>query len=494
MHRNDRAVSAVVGIALLFGMVAVVSIGLLVMAGASSESLQHESANERAEQAFTELGSEMAATVADGDAASGVNLDVGDTGAIAQADTGSIVVESDGLETPLNETFGTIEYTGEDGTTIAYEAGAVFRETGNETRVVQHPPAHYDVTSETLTLPIVDIADGGDLSSGDLTLEHRESTPHAEATVVEDEHVDVTIQSDYYLGWKEHFQGQAGDTSVRAVDHENDTIEVRLGHLEIDEAIERSMVLADGFGDAGNPGIEDEEYVIATMPEIDAVIEDMFADAEAGTFAEDVTEVGVLDGTGPDLEAGVYYADAVHLTENLAADLTDGNVTLLVDGNVTVDEQLAVTNWTDDSALKLYTNGHVDVDTGEICVEPCGEDTASSPMQIFASSDSHVSIGTGESAFEGLLYAASNDDFEGPNVVHEEGQCDAQVCMHSRIDFFGAVIGNSVDVQGGQGSIDFAYDESLADANVELHPEQYTLPPQLTYLNVAHHEVDVRDG
>ena len=500
--RNSRAQSTILGLVLLIGIVAMASVGILLHASQSTADVQQETENERIESAFVELSQTMGTTSATGDTTELVDFAAGEHGAVVKKDAGYIHIE--GGDVDENLSIGAIEYVGDDGTRIAYQAGGVFRETGNQTQIVSAPPVHYHAATETFTFPVSTVSGETTLDSGEISVRHVQTNPHRDANVIRDDSVRITIESPYYRGWQEYFERQAGDVSVRNVTHperegEAGTVEVMIGYLEIDEAFQEGMIVGseDGYQGQGNPNVTEDDWDVAPMPELDDLIEMMVSDAQEDTFQDGIDE-HYDTFTGGTLEAGAYYADEVDLEDDLVADLEDGNVTLIVDGNVTAHGG-SITADTDgtDNEFSIWTLGHVSVDSGDVCVDECPEDEPdpeelnASQLQVYGSSESHVSIGPGSSTFEGAVYVASDEDIT-ENHAHRTGggQCSSQVCILSDIGYYGAIVASSIHVQGGGGSIDFMYDPKLAD--IDIHPKGYGLPPQLTYLNIAHHELDVR--
>ncbi|WIV67943.1 DUF7289 family protein [Natrialbaceae archaeon AArc-T1-2] len=496
---DERAQSAVLGVVLLIGVVAIASVGLLMLAAETTESLEQDAENERIEQSFVELSQTMASTAATGDTTEVLDFAAGEHGAVVKKDTGNIHLEGGDVDTNLS--IGAIEYEADDGTRVAYQAGGVFYETGNQTRLVSAPPVHYDSATETFSFPVTTVSGETSLSSGEIAIKHDRTDPHRNATVVEDDSVTITIESVYYRGWQEYFERQAGDASVRNVTHpeadgEPGTVEVMVGYVEIDEAFEEGLIVGDddGFSEQGSTGLSDDDWDAAPMPELDEMIEMMVEDAKSGSYEGGIDE-DLETYEGGTLTSGSYYADEVDLDEELTAELEDGNVTLIVDGNVTVDDAaIDVDPAGTNNEFSIWTTEHVDVSSQDACVNDCpdsAEDADASQLQIYGTSDSHVSLGPGTSTFEGAIYVAGDDDPD-ENVVHDtgEGQCSSQVCIHSDVDFYGAIVASSIHAQGGEGSIDFGYDSDLAD--IDIYPKGYQLPPQLTYLNVVHHEVDVK--
>ena len=477
----ERSQSTLIGMVLLVGMVATLSFSFFLVAGEAVTEVEQQSEEERVEGAFVELSQQLHTASSSEDVSRTIDLDVGQNGAVVREETGVINVTSGDLPNDAIDdlTIGTIEYESDDGTTMAYEAGAVFREKGNETRVVSAPSIHYDTVTKTLTLPVVTATGEEELGSGDVTFTHNETKTFQNASVVENESVTIHIESDYYRGWEEFFRTQAGDTSVREVDHENRTIEVQVGYLDVDEAYEDGILVSENFDDFDNADVEDGTVRKGSMPELDSVIDEMVADHQGAAAPSD-------SGT----EAGdtTYFTDELHIDENdeLTFETSDGNTTVIVDGNITVEGDLVADPETTDNELKIYTTEHLDIEGGNVSVE----NGNAGQLQVYGTSNTHVGIGPGGSSFEGTIYAPRDEPWGNKdNEVFHQGQCQEQVCMQSNVEYTGALIASSTNVHSA--SVTFTYDTALEDNDISLYPESYSLPPQLTYLNVAHHEVEV---
>ncbi|WP_230198564.1 DUF7289 family protein [Halopiger goleimassiliensis] len=488
IRRDDRRVdlpsrgqSAVLGMVLLIGMAATISVGLFFVASDAATSLEQESEQERIETAFVEMSQELTTTTMTADSPRSIDLDVGQDGAVVREDSGWINVTSDALaEGDLTDmTIGTIEYVGSGGTTIAYESGAVFRETGNETQLVSTPRIHYTHETNTLHLPVITTVGEDHLSSGDVTFATNRTEPFRNVNVVENESVTITIHSDYYRGWERFFKNEAGDTSVQDVDHDNRTVEIEVGYLDIDQAYEDGIVVSENFDGFDNADVEDGSVRHGTMPELDEVIEEMVEEEQAD--ADPISSSDTAKGNG------TYWTDEeLYIGDELEFDLSEGNATLIVDDDITIEGELRAVPGGTDNELKIYTTGNLDIEGGHVSV--VGGETAQ--LQVYGTSETHVGIGPGSSSYTGTMYVSREAEWgDKDNEVFHQGQCQEQVCMQSNVEFTGALIAASTNVHSA--SVDFEYDEALRDSDIDLYPDEYTLPPQLTYLNVAHHEIEV---
>ncbi|WP_255191489.1 DUF7289 family protein [Natronobeatus ordinarius] len=485
---SSRGQTALLGLVLLIGIVAMASVGILLYASQSTADVQQETENERIEGAFVELSQTIGTTATTGDTIELIDFSAGEKGAVVKADTGEITIEGG----TINETFrvGAIEYRGDDGTRIAYQAGGVFREAGNETQIVSAPPLHYDAAAETFTFPIIKVEDEDRLDTGDVTISHQHTDPHRDASLVKDDTVTITITSEYYRGWAEYFERQAGATVVRSVDaHEGSdegTVVAELGYLEIEHAFSEGAVYATDFHDQHD---NVEEYEQAAFPPIDSIIDDIINRTETGTFfGEPVQNLSTVE-EHHELEAGVYLTDGIEESGHLEFDLSDGNATVVVDGDIRADGQTITVNedtWRENRSVKIYVSGDYDAEnSGDVCVEPCEENVSAQVIQIYGTSESKFDFGPGGSSrFEGVIYAGgTNEDWE------QRQNCEMQVCILSNPDLYGSIVASSVSVHAE--AVEFEYDESLRDAEFDIYPDPTLLPPRITYLNIAEHVVDV---
>src|SRR6056297_862924 len=136
MNRSDRAVAPVVGYVILFGLVGIASISLLVAGSGFVADSQQQMEQERVEQSFTELSQRIETEAASPDMGAVAELDAGDHGAITRNNTAFMEVSADNLNKDITVNIGTIEWTNDAGTTVAYQGGGIFRNPGNDTQVI----------------------------------------------------------------------------------------------------------------------------------------------------------------------------------------------------------------------------------------------------------------------------------------------------------------------------------------------------------------------
>ncbi|SEW09169.1 DUF7289 family protein [Natrinema salifodinae] len=498
---SARGQSTLIGVVLLIGMVATISVGVLLFAGDAMSAAEQQSEREQVEQSFVELSQKMSTTSTNDDVPQAMDLAVGQNGAVVMTDTGKLQIE--GGNVSENISIGAIEYEGNDGSRIAYQAGGVFSETGEETRVVSAPPITYSAETETLTLPVVNIGDEEDLHSGDVYINHNKTDPLHDATLVENDSVTITVTSQYYRGWEEYFEQQGGPTAVRDVKTypNNDTGVVRaeFGYRDISDAFRTGAIYANDFNASNGVDIDENMTEQAAFPplseEIDRLINET-APPDGELDGEKVTYLGEVTERNDSVSDGVYFAEEIKENGHLDFSLSEGNATLVVNGSISSDDKekmITVSDYEDGNSLRVYVKGDYNARNGGktcVTVEGCEVNEDATVIQMTVSSNSEIDFGSGGKArFEGVLYAGGTDE-----NWSKRSSCKDQVCFHSNPSFYGSLVASSVDLQGGGGSIDFEYDEDLQDADIDVYPDPSSLPPQLTYLNIAEHKVDVKNN
>lgn len=525
MTDGDRGQSSVLAVVLLVGIVAVGSIGVVVIGLSSTAETRENAELQRVETSFVQLNKEVD-TVAYGDGGRRtVDLAVDDRGAVRKSDAGRIVISSSESGELVNETIGALVYT-RDGVTYAYQAGGVWREQGGNATMVAAPEMRY--RDATLTLPIPRLTGPTTLRGDRISVQKtRTLSPINDVQLVTGELVTVTITSDYYQGWADYFRSMTGAVAVET-DATNRTVTVHLGQPDIAGSFDGGVVATGGadadvsVGTAGNAYVDGpvsaegnvtvgpgggtyvsgsvEEGVSSGLQPLDDAIAAKFRTARSDA---DTIDVDPEHSAGTvTLQGGETYLDDDDLDlsgggDRIEADLSTGNVTLLVDGNVSAlsGAEIVVTNWSGtDNALRIYTNGSLTLSNAEIHV--AGATTNASHLQIYGRSDMLVGIGNGGGTYlEGTVYAPRRT----PELSSGEtnwaypsgsGNCDGwDVCIATGSPtVHGSIVAGPTKV--GQ-STQFVYDDQLADVDPTLDLDSGALPPPITFLHVSVHEVEV---
>jgi hypothetical protein len=240
-----RGQSEVLAVVLLFGLTVLGTVTIVAVGSDSLDQTETEAELQRAEHAMTTFDSESVLVALDESEVKRVPL--GDSGGgqySVSEDAGWIRVThhnhtSSGStsETIYNRTLGAVTYRN-DGRTIAYQGGGVWRSDGEGSVMVSPPEFHY--RSETLTLSSIHVRGSGHVSGtahATVTSERNrtrifpnetlyQGTTKQYANPVQNGMVEVTVRSEYYQGWATYFRARTqGEVSV---DHGNETTVLEL--------------------------------------------------------------------------------------------------------------------------------------------------------------------------------------------------------------------------------------------------------------------------
>ncbi|TMT87368.1 hypothetical protein E2L06_12560 [Haloterrigena sp. H1] len=422
-------------------------------------------------------------------------FNAGEKGAIVKTDTAYINISSDGFNKSIP--VGAIEYEGDEGTRIAYQAGGVFRETGSETQVVSVPPINYNERNSTVSFPIIELSEENDISSGDISITRINTTPHPEMTYVEQSTIKMNITSEYCVGWENYFKRQTEKSQGQAIrescsEGDDDTVRVELGRMDLPKGtFEDGIVANDVSGDDDDMDItEKEDY---SPPVVDDIVDQMITDMDPDKN-ENVTSIENVSGSTA--TSGTYFTENKTLTNDLTFNLSDGNATLVVKGDLDIDgSTFSVKNWEQpdqNHTLQIYVEEGLHIDGGgsKMCVDPCTSGNIDPEyLQVYGKSDAHLAIGTGDSSFEGLIYAPSEEPFSPENrYINKNGQLVTQ----SNADIYGSIITSSAHIQSNAPK--GMYDPSLKNFNPQMNPQGYVFPPHLSYLHITEHTIEVKNN
>ena len=516
---SDRGATPVIAIVLMIGMVGLLAMAIFVAGGALVDATAQSAESDRAAQGFVQLGADVSDLTGNEADRSTSTLDLGGSGGtVATEDDATFSLVTSGQEEPIAEvSVGSIEYH-QDGERVAYQAGGVWKQEGEATRMVSAPQMSYRAGS--LTLPVIDLDGAAAVDQDEVVLEHRASTaPLQDRSTVEGEMVTLVVESAYYDGWASFFEQRVGESAV-LVDHDQQRVEVNLGQPLLDGGYDNAVYAAgdvtltatgciEGTVTIGgdleeSPQCQDVETENATDGEGPSPID------EAVTLAVELasehgTELDNESLDGQTLTNGTYYVDGdLHLdNEELELDVTDGNVTVVVDGHVAIDNSRIEVTGTEDSGdvVQVYSTGDVAIGGGSGGIvndaDPM-EDEAGS-FQLFGTSEMVFGLGQGE--YVGTLYAPREDPANRTNEAAERYglgnamACDdidgepPDVCIgQGDVHFIGSIVSGHVAVEQ---SATVTWTESLEDVETRFTLDGVVLPPELTYLNVVVHEVDV---
>lgn len=235
---DRRALSSVLALILLIGVVAVGSIGIILLGGDALTTERDAAENDKIRLAFQNLDTNID-TVARDDASArqvDVALSSDQGGAVRESEAGRIVVTRTNItagntDELVNRSIGAIVYA-ENDRHYAVQAGGVWQGTGNETQMVSAPPVSYTSTrfrtEPTLTIPIIETSGDRRLVDDQVRITHNATvSPLNDVTVVEGDLITVSITSRYYVGWGKYFSQITNEAAVK-YDHANDTVIVQM--------------------------------------------------------------------------------------------------------------------------------------------------------------------------------------------------------------------------------------------------------------------------
>jgi cytoskeletal protein CcmA (bactofilin family) len=286
---DRRAQSEVIGVILILGLT-ITSTTLLVALGGSAFSESRDRVHiQNAEKWMTQLDSK-ASLVAHGSTET-QRLETGQGPGSIEVDesAGTMDIKIDrpsGTIDPPPISLGTVRYE-QDGTTIAYQGGGVWRKTGDGSVMVSPPEFDYEVRGgarPTLTLPLVTVdgaAGGGEL----VVTQDGETTPQfpSLSNPLENGEVTITITSEYHHAWKRFFQERTAGR-VESHDETAQTVTIKLVvpySLQAESAIASSAgsisVANNGMIDSYNS--DEDPYAASASDEASVVIDGTFVPA-----------------------------------------------------------------------------------------------------------------------------------------------------------------------------------------------------------------------
>lgn len=296
---GERGQSEVFGAVLLVGLVVLAATLLAVFGTATVDQRQERAAVGQAETGFEQLDARTS-RVAFG-RASVQEVDLGgtaDEGTYAtRPDAGwmrvSVVNASTGATAAAvaNVTLGSVVYRNGE-TTLAYQAGGVWRSDGGSASMVSRPEFHF--RNDTLTVPILATrGDGAVDGSVQVTSagspERRFPNRSANLTNrVEDAKVAVTVNSDYYLAWARYFREQTG--GYVSVDHARETATVVFLALPETMHLREGIIATAGTGTLELHGTGDSGGYVDSY---DSRNGDYAATQGANATVEAVNDVGM---------------------------------------------------------------------------------------------------------------------------------------------------------------------------------------------------------
>ncbi|WP_256296851.1 DUF7289 family protein [Haloarchaeobius salinus] len=227
---QDRGVSELLGLVLLFGMVAVGIAAILLAGSVAVDSIQEEASVSSAQMGMHELDSRVGDTTG---GPVGIDLESRD-GVYRVVRNGSVSFTVNGqancsTTTPL----GSVQYHDRRGNRLAYEAGGIWRlDSDGGISMVSAPQIDHD--DGQLTMDLTNIS--GEFDGGQAVMRSAETS--ADDDIVEElyrggdgcfppETITITVESQFYEAWGRYFEGTLNE-STTVVDDDARTASVEL--------------------------------------------------------------------------------------------------------------------------------------------------------------------------------------------------------------------------------------------------------------------------
>ncbi len=316
-----RATSELIGVVLLFAFVFTAATFTFYFGMQATDTIREQTELETAERNMEEVKNELATVAAsNGDDVTEISLDTSATEDAEIVADGSIVFQVNSHpDCRARMEVGSIVYENDRGT-VAYQAGGVWKRTGNGSTMVSSPGLSYqtEVTNgqriRTITFPMVSVS--GDLDdSGDTVRARRNATMSQDAQrqleesmcmrgsntskithdgAIRIDNITIRIQnSSYYEAWGRYLQDEFGDQATVTVYDTNQTVvveEAPLGRIPTDmtEAESPDEVHHSALYSTGNAG----SNTVLKQTDVDSF------NSSAGSYSTSQSDEGsfVVDG------------------------------------------------------------------------------------------------------------------------------------------------------------------------------------------------------
>lgn len=240
-RRPGRGQASVIGVVLVVAITVMGTTGILYFGTQALTDARTQSEVDAAAQAMTQLDSQFSLTALGSASSQRAEVDLGSgaslrtDGSVGWMNVTAINQTTDEVTTVMNVTMGAVIYEN-DGTTVAYQGGGVWKRTGDGSVMVSPPEFHYRTASggdPTLTLPLVTVRGSGSIPDGRAQVQIDETTgffpvvgdPDRSNPLTAGE-INVTVQSEYYLAWGSFFEDRTA--SLTTYDHDRQTVTVTL--------------------------------------------------------------------------------------------------------------------------------------------------------------------------------------------------------------------------------------------------------------------------
>lgn len=435
--------------------------GIMLFGATALQDSQTRSEIDSAEHAMTQLDSRFSLVALGSAERQGASVALQNGASMSvDGDRGwmnvSVVDRDDGDFEIFNTTLGAVTYENE-GTTVAYQGGGVWRKQASGGSVMVSPPEfHYRTQGgedPTLTLPLVVVRGSGSVA-GEATVTKEETIPRFPNESEQDHtnplrggEINVTVHSEYYQAWGAFFEDRTGGSVT--YDHDRERVMISLVVEKSQSAVEGAIVSGASGGLSLKSDAEIDSYNSSDGP---------YDGGEANTS---IVTAGTLDlKNGAKVSGDVVAGDSV--TMHKQSEIT-GNVTYEVD----LDDSGTIGGWNKSGADVTLADsvdwliadridelegdndndqdGAVDENTNTlICSSPCSLDKEKYYFEEFElRSDDELTINTNGNS---VNIAVDGDvDLRGDSKIETTGGGTVRFYVDGQLNMYS---GSNVSVPG----------------------------------------------
>ncbi|WP_435363687.1 DUF7289 family protein [Haloarchaeobius sp. DYHT-AS-18] len=464
--REQRGVSPVVGLVVLMGLVAVASGFILLNAASVTESVQQQNEIRSAELTLEEASARLR-TLSFRDVGDVSSIDL--TGKNAEdatiRDDGTVTFQINGhANCQASMALGSVIYENDDGDTVAYQAGGVWKNTSSGSVMVSSPGLDYRVSDDprpirTLDFPVVNVEgaiDGdGEVTAQKVTnaseraaLEQRLCLPvSTNASIDRVRTLTITIENSSYIeAWNRYMQDEF---EGNVIDSEYDQANSRLSYtVPLGQAVSPGeFVVEDAEVKAGiwGTGTTDIVFESSPAPVGTETLVDSYDSAvaphavQSGSAALVVNNGSITVRQGVEIRGNVAVDGDVTIQGN-AADPTriDGDVSYNGSNSTPPAHQYDVTgSWHDGFAYSGNAIPRADDDV-EFAVDSALLSNHNDETPVFNASEPD-SIRQSGTVDAGVYLAERFDVDTGETVTFDTSSGDVVVAVNRSVDVQGRI-------------------------------------------------------
>jgi Mg-chelatase subunit ChlD len=464
-------------VALLVGLVSSVAVGLLLFGTAALGGLQDQARAETGEVAVQELDSRIGSLAASrGDAETVVDLGGKSPDEVSLSNSGSMTIATNGGQCSATLPLSTVRYQSDGGDTVAYQAGGVWRQSGDQSVVVSPPSVTYQ--NDTLSASLVNLT--GTIGDDRFRLQKdgnasENATSDVRSTLFAGDcrrpsDVSLSVTSDFYRAWEGYLDDETPATPT--VDDATQTVEIVLDQSDLPERIDDDR---NDVVNLSDPDLVDPDPVGNTIPGNGLSIDksagnEYFVSAEPiggdnGTVVSDIRRIDGGEIYRPPIDVVFVLDESGSMDDDPNGDGTDKaqvakQAARSFVGQLNASDRAGVVAFTTES--KLYPT-----DNGEYLTNDFGPNGVNSSIDNVGKSGG-TGIGWGIARGQVLLETKSNRSRERVMIVLSDGKNNVDPEYN--------------DVEGiddNDGPIDAAEDASQSDITIHTvgfgNPDNDTL-------------------